>query len=110
MDTLFQGVEGIFIYMDDILVFSKNEQENLKTVEKVFKILDDNGLTIKLAGTRGFPGPVRYGKSVKMIRKSTNRTGFVRIKLEILKLLTYLTININLVFALSYHHDNVSKG
>ena len=48
MDTLFAGVEDVFVYMDDILIFSKNEKQHLETVKEVFKILDDNGLTISL--------------------------------------------------------------
>lgn len=35
------------IYMDDIIIFSKNETEGLQNIERVLKVAADNGLKIK---------------------------------------------------------------
>jgi transposase InsO family protein len=48
MDSVLAGIENIFCYMDDILVFSKNEKEHFKTLETLFKRLEENGMAISL--------------------------------------------------------------
>ena len=40
--------EGVFCYLDDLLIHSKDKQEHLSTLEKVFKRLSDSGLAIAL--------------------------------------------------------------
>ena len=35
MDTLLQGIEGVSVYLDDILVTGPTEEEHLKTLERV---------------------------------------------------------------------------
>lgn len=50
MDTFFMGTESfIAIYIDDILVFSKNEKEHAKHLELMLKICEENGLALSLA-------------------------------------------------------------
>lgn len=50
MDTFFMGTESfIAIYIDDILVFSKNEKEHAKHLELMLKICEENGLALYLA-------------------------------------------------------------
>lgn len=44
MDTIFQSCPFIFIYLDDILIFSCTKQENFQHLEQVLMVLADNGL------------------------------------------------------------------
>ncbi|GJR94625.1 Orf y, partial [Tanacetum coccineum] len=47
MDKCFKGTESfIAVYIDDILVFSKNEKKHAKLLEKMLKICEDNGLVL----------------------------------------------------------------
>ncbi|GJY08087.1 Orf y [Tanacetum coccineum] len=47
MDKCFKGTESfIAVYIDDILVFSKNEKDHPKHLERKLKICEDNGLVL----------------------------------------------------------------
>ena len=46
MDELLGEIPHVFVYLDDILIASVDEQQHLKDLEEVFRILDENGLTI----------------------------------------------------------------
>ncbi|GKB65346.1 Orf y [Tanacetum coccineum] len=47
MDKCFKGTESfIAVYINDILVFSKNEKDHAKHLERVLKICEDNGLVL----------------------------------------------------------------
>nr|GEU49109.1 TPA: orf y [Tanacetum cinerariifolium] len=47
IDKCFKGTESfIAVYIDDILVFLKNEKEHAKHLEKMLKICEDNGLIL----------------------------------------------------------------
>ncbi|GJX77555.1 Orf y [Tanacetum coccineum] len=47
MDKCFKGMEAfIAVYIDDILVFSKNEEEHMKHLSKMLKACKDNGLVL----------------------------------------------------------------
>ena len=48
MDAVLAGVEGCFVYMDDILIFSKSEQQHLATIEEILRCLEEAGLTISI--------------------------------------------------------------
>ena len=37
LDHVLEGVDNIFIYLDDIMVFNKNETDHMKTLGLVFK-------------------------------------------------------------------------
>lgn len=49
MENVLAGIPNICIYLDDILVSGKSEQDHLQTLEKVFARLSAAGLTLKLA-------------------------------------------------------------
>ncbi|GJT48745.1 Orf y [Tanacetum coccineum] len=47
MDKCFKGTKSfVTIYIDDILVFSKNEKDHAKHLERMLKICEDNGLVL----------------------------------------------------------------
>nr|GEW09871.1 hypothetical protein [Tanacetum cinerariifolium] len=47
MDKCFKGTESfIVVYIDDILVFSKNEKEHAKHLERMLKSCEDDGLVL----------------------------------------------------------------
>ena len=48
VDSVLRGVSNCYVYLDDILIFNKNEAEHLKTIEEVYKRLDKAGLTLVL--------------------------------------------------------------
>ena len=48
VDSVLRGVSNCYVYLDDILIFNKNEAEHLKTIEEVYKRLDKAGLTLAL--------------------------------------------------------------
>ena len=48
MNSLLQGVEGVYCYLDDLLLYSDNEESHLQIVDKVFKILSEAGLSLAL--------------------------------------------------------------
>ena len=49
IDHVVGGLEHCYAYMDDILVFSKTQAENLSAVNELFQRLSDNGLAVHLA-------------------------------------------------------------
>ena len=48
MDHILADIPDIFIYMDDILVYSRSQQSHMKTLETIFKRLQDAGLALSL--------------------------------------------------------------
>ena len=48
VDSVLRGVKDCFVYLDDILVFSKSKKDHLKTLEEIFTRLDKAGLTLAL--------------------------------------------------------------
>ena len=48
MNFVLDGLDSVFCYLDDILVFSKDEIEHRKTIRELFKRLEEAGLTINL--------------------------------------------------------------
>ena len=47
MNQVLQGLDFAITYLDDIVIFSKNELEHLQHLETVFKRLQDAGLKLK---------------------------------------------------------------
>jgi hypothetical protein len=49
MDTVCQGLDFVFVYMDDILVASKDAAEHEDHLRQLFQRLQDHGLVINVA-------------------------------------------------------------
>jgi hypothetical protein len=60
MDTLFCHLDFIFVYLDDLLIFSRTRKEHLAHLRTVFAILAKNGLRIKPAKCTFFASAVDY--------------------------------------------------
>ena len=52
MDKLFRSLPFVYIYLDDVLVSSTDEQEHKEHLEAVFEILNDNHLTLNVEKCR----------------------------------------------------------
>ena len=48
MDTVCKGLDFIFVYLDDILIFSRSKEKHLQHLEQLFQRLQDYGLVISL--------------------------------------------------------------
>jgi hypothetical protein len=46
MGTIFRHCSSVFIYLEDILNFSKTKLEHFQHLEQVFQILAENGLRL----------------------------------------------------------------
>ena len=49
MDSLLRHFPFVFVYLDDLLIFSKNREEHLAHLKQVLEILAENGLRINAA-------------------------------------------------------------
>ena len=49
MNTVFQDLDFIFVYVDDLLIASENEEQHREHLRQVLKLLNDHGLTINVA-------------------------------------------------------------
>ena len=49
MDEILDGVPHVYVYIDDILVSSHSVEEHLQDLERLFTILNDNGLVVNRA-------------------------------------------------------------
>ncbi|GJZ75946.1 ORFIII-like polyprotein [Tanacetum coccineum] len=97
MDKCFKGTESfIAVYIDDILVFSKNEKDHAKHLERMLKICEDNGLIVNFneeelktkKGLRSFLGILNYARNhipklgilLRPLYEKTNAHGDKRLK------------------------------
>ena len=60
MDTLLQGIPGVACFIDDIIVTGATEEEHLKSLERVMKVLQDHGVRLKLSKCRFMQDQVEY--------------------------------------------------
>ena len=47
MDSIFQRLDFVFVYLDDILVATKSPAEHYDHLRQIFTLLSSNGLTIQ---------------------------------------------------------------
>ena len=48
MDSIFGNVPFVFVYLDDVLVASRNRQEHFEQLRQVFALLEENGLAVNV--------------------------------------------------------------
>ena len=77
MDRVFQTIprSQLVIYLDDMLIHSKSEAENLRQLEEVFSMLKQNGLKIRASKTELITDEVKFcGYIIKKGMKRPNPT------------------------------------
>ena len=47
MESLLQNIPEVIVYIDDILITGKNDEEHLKSLETVLKRIQDVGILLK---------------------------------------------------------------
>ena len=60
MNSIFQDLDFVFIYIDDILIFSNSEEEHKIHLEAVLKKLSDHNLKIKIEKCQFFQESLDY--------------------------------------------------
>ena len=48
MSSVLQGLDNVYCYLDDVLVFHEDEEQHFKAVEEVFRRLREAGLSLSL--------------------------------------------------------------
>ncbi|UYV76785.1 hypothetical protein LAZ67_14002014 [Cordylochernes scorpioides] len=49
MDEVTKGLDFVFVYIDDVLIASKNENDHIQHLHIIFKRLSDHGLTVNIS-------------------------------------------------------------
>ena len=60
METLLDGIDGTACFIDDIIVTGKSEKEHCTNLKKVFKVLEDSGLTLEKSKCSFFSTSIQY--------------------------------------------------
>lgn len=60
MESLFQGIANVVVFLDDILITGKTRQEHISNLDKVFNILERAGLKIALDKCAFFQPRISY--------------------------------------------------
>ena len=60
MNELFNHLDFVFVYIDDVLIFSEDEEQHEIHLETVFKILQDNSLKIGLQKCSFFKSSLKF--------------------------------------------------
>lgn len=50
--TVLEGLPNVFVYLDDTILFDQTKEEHIRSIENVFKRLEENGLTLYLKKCR----------------------------------------------------------
>ena len=60
MDSILQGIPGVVCYIDDILISASDQGQHLKTLEEVFRRLEEHGFRLKQAKCELLMPSVKY--------------------------------------------------
>lgn len=60
IESILQGVSGVVIYLDDILISGSTEDQHLAALDEVLSRLDKAGLTVKRSKREFFRSSVTY--------------------------------------------------
>ena len=60
MEKILQGLQGIVLYLDDVLVTGQNDEEHLQNLEAVFARLEEHGLRLKKKKWSSMNSQVEY--------------------------------------------------
>lgn len=77
MEVLLQGISGVFVFIDDIVITGRTHEEHLKNLEQVFHRLSEAGLRLKRDKCKFFQNEIKYlGHTVNKngVKKTKDRT------------------------------------
>ena len=76
IDTVCQGLDFVFVYVDDILVASKDAEEHERHLRQLFQRLQEHGLVINVAKCQFLSpfDPGRRGDNATTFRRSSWQT------------------------------------
>lgn len=60
MDNLFRDFDFVFTYLDDLLIYSEDEEKHKTHLDKVLEILSDNGLEVALKKCQFFKSEITF--------------------------------------------------
>lgn len=60
MDGIFRSVTCVFVYLDDVLIFSDNQEQHATDLESVCQLLNDQGLRLALDKCEFFRDSVQF--------------------------------------------------
>ena len=60
IESILQGIDGVVVYLDDILITGASKEAHLKTLEEVFSRLDRAGLRVKKSKCEFMKSSVTY--------------------------------------------------
>ena len=68
MDQVFKNLQFVFIYLDDILIASRSEEEHRRHLREVLEKLRDNGMAINVSKCVLGQASVKYlGQELSLI-------------------------------------------
>ena len=77
LDSVLGDMPNVFIYLDDLLVYNKTKEDHLKTIEEIFRRLDEAGLSIA-------PSKCEFGKKeIEFLGFKVNRNGITPLSSKI---------------------------
>lgn len=60
MEGILQGIEGVIVFLDDVLITGATQEQHLERLDKVLKILQDSGLKISRSKCEFFKNTITY--------------------------------------------------
>ena len=60
LEVTLSGIENCFLYIDDILLFSKSKEEHMRTIEEIFKRLSENKMPLSIDKCEFIKDSVEY--------------------------------------------------